>query len=160
MVLPDLFEQHRASDKPALRAHEELEQPEFARLKVDRLSAPAHGAGDEVHFEIAGLEQGLRTSQSRTAGKRGQARHQLLESEGLDDNARKAFADLMRRITGLVQDALSEGTARGEFKGTSRSAALHIVTVTRGLAVLERAYGDEAELRRIAKHTIGLVLGE
>ena len=37
-------------------------------------------------------------------------------------------------------------------------AALHIITVTRGLAVLERAYGDEAQLRKIAAHTIDLVL--
>ena len=85
MVLPDLFEQHRARDKPALRAHQEFEQPEFARLKVDRLSAAAHGAGDEIHFEIAGLEQGLRSSQGRTAGERGEARHQFLEGEGLDE---------------------------------------------------------------------------
>ena len=40
------------------------------------------------------------------------------------------------------------------------SAALHIITVTRGLAVLERAFGDEAQLRKIAAHTIGLVLGK
>jgi AcrR family transcriptional regulator len=83
-----------------------------------------------------------------------------VEGEGLDENARQAFAELMTRITGLVQDALSEGAARGEFNGTPKAAALHIVTVTRGLAVLERAFGDEAELRRIAKHTIDLVLGK
>ena len=82
------------------------------------------------------------------------------EGEGLDDDARKAFANLMNRIAKLVQDALSDGAARGEFHGTPRATALHIVTVTRGLAVLERAFGDEAELRRIAKHTIDLVLGK
>jgi hypothetical protein len=32
--------------------------------------------------------------------------------------------------------------------------------VTRGLAVLERAFGDEAQLRKIAAHTIDLVLGK
>jgi AcrR family transcriptional regulator len=81
------------------------------------------------------------------------------EDEGLDDNARQAFADLLRRITALIQDALAEGARRGEFKGNAESAALHIVTVTRGLAVLERAFGDEAQLRKIARETIGLVLG-
>lgn len=81
------------------------------------------------------------------------------EGEGLDDNAREAFADLMRRITSLLQEALAEGAARGEFEGHIKSTASHIATVTRGLAVLERAFGDEAELRRIAKHTIDLVLG-
>jgi TetR/AcrR family transcriptional regulator, transcriptional repressor for nem operon len=81
-----------------------------------------------------------------------------VEGEGLDENARRAFADLVARITGLVQEALSEGVERGEFKQDPEIAALHIATVTRGLAVLERAFGDEAELRRIAAHTVNLVL--
>src|SRR6201995_5925445 len=58
------------------------------------------------------------------------------EGEGLDDNARQAFADLINRITALVQEALVEGAARGEFAGDAATAALHVVTVTRGLAVL------------------------
>jgi TetR/AcrR family transcriptional repressor of nem operon len=80
------------------------------------------------------------------------------EGEGLDEEARQAFADLVTRITALVRDALSAGSERGQFSGDPEIAALHIITVTRGLAVLERAYGDEAELRRIAAHTINLVL--
>ena len=83
-----------------------------------------------------------------------------IEDEGLDENARKTFADLMARIAALVQEALSEGVARGEFDGPPEAAALHIVTVTRGLAVLERAFGDEAQLRTIAAHTVDLVLGK
>ena len=82
-----------------------------------------------------------------------------VEGEGLDEDARRAFADLVARITGLVQDALSAGAERGEFKGAPDLAALHIITVTRGLAVLERAFGDEAQLRKIAAHTIDLALG-
>lgn len=82
------------------------------------------------------------------------------EGEGLDDEARQVFANLVSRITALVRDALSEGAKNGEFNGDPESAALHIITVTRGLAVLERAFGDEAELRRIAAHTITLVLGK
>ena len=76
-----------------------------------------------------------------------------VEGEGLDENARQAFAELVSRITGLVREALSEGA-------DAESAALHIVTVTRGLAVLERAFGDEAQLRQIAAHTVDLVLGK
>jgi TetR/AcrR family transcriptional regulator, transcriptional repressor for nem operon len=79
--------------------------------------------------------------------------------EGLDETARQAFADLIDRITALVQDALSVGAARGEFKGNAEAAALHVVTVARGLAVLERAFGDEGRLRKIAKETVELVLG-
>ena len=82
------------------------------------------------------------------------------EGEGLDENARQAFAGLMARITTLLEETLSGGIERGEFKGDPGAAALHIVTVTRGLAVLERAYDDEAQLRRIAAHTVNLVLGK
>lgn len=80
------------------------------------------------------------------------------EGEGLDENARQAFADLVARITGLIEGALSKGVERGEFNGAPEIAALHVVTVTRGLAVLERAFGDDAQLRRIAAHTIDLML--
>src|ERR1700759_548154 len=82
------------------------------------------------------------------------------EGEGLDDDARCAFADLIDRITALVREALLDGATRGEFKGNAETAALHIITVTRGLAVLERAFGDEAQLRRIARGTVGMVLGK
>lgn len=83
-----------------------------------------------------------------------------VKGDGLDDDAREAFAGLVTRITGLVRDALADGIARGEFGGDPEPAALHIITVTRGLAVLERAFGDASELRRIAAHTIDLVLGK
>ncbi len=83
-----------------------------------------------------------------------------VDGKGLDKDARQAFADLLARIIGLIQEALSKGVERGEFNGAPEIAALHIVTITRGLAVLERAFGDEAELRRIATHTVNLVLGK
>jgi hypothetical protein len=82
------------------------------------------------------------------------------DGEGLDENARQAFAGLVDRVIALVRNALAAAAERGEFSGSPDMAALHIVTVTRGLAVLERAYGDEARLRKIAAHTIDLVLGK
>ncbi|MBW7965241.1 TetR/AcrR family transcriptional regulator [Bradyrhizobium sp. BR 10261] len=82
------------------------------------------------------------------------------EGEGLEEDARKAFANLISRITTLVQDLLQAGAGRGEFSGDPAAAALHIITVTRGLAVLERAFDDEPQLRKIATHTIDLVLGK
>jgi len=81
-----------------------------------------------------------------------------VEGEGLDENARQAFADLLTRLIGLIERALREGRGRGEFDGDTRTAALHIVTIARGLVVLERAFGDEAQLRGIARHTVDIVL--
>lgn len=81
------------------------------------------------------------------------------DDDGLDETARQAFAGLIARVTGLIAAALSDGAKRGEFSGDPDAAALHLATVTRGLAVLERAFGDEAQLRRIAAHDIDLILG-
>lgn len=80
--------------------------------------------------------------------------------EGPDENARAAFAELVTRITALLEQALSEGARRGEFSGDPQAAALHLAAVTRGLAVLERAFDDEKQLRKIAAHTVDLVLGK
>jgi hypothetical protein len=82
------------------------------------------------------------------------------EGDGLDENARRAFADLITRVTVLVQHELTRAAERREFRGDPEGAALHIITVTRGLAVLERAYADEAQLRKIAADSVDLVLGK
>jgi TetR/AcrR family transcriptional repressor of nem operon len=82
------------------------------------------------------------------------------EGEGLDEDARRAFALLLQRVTVLIRTALSWGIKQGEFDGDPEAAASHIVTVTRGLAVLERAFGDEARLREIAAHTVDLLIGK
>ena len=47
---------------------------------------------------------------------------------------------------------------RGEFAGDPARDAWHLVTVARGLVVLERAFGDEAQLHGIARHAVDTVL--
>jgi AcrR family transcriptional regulator len=81
-----------------------------------------------------------------------------VEGEGLDENARRAFASLLTRLIKLVENALREGAARGEFHSDPQRTALHIVTVARGLVVIERAFGDEGQLRAIARHTVDVIL--
>ncbi|MBS4045109.1 MAG: TetR/AcrR family transcriptional regulator [Alphaproteobacteria bacterium] len=78
----------------------------------------------------------------------------------LHDQAREAFAALLTRIIALIEGAFARAASRGEFSSDAAAAAWQIVTVTRGLAVLERAFDDEAQLRKIAAHTIDLLLGK
>ena len=85
MELPNLLEQHLAGDEPALAAHEKFEQPKFARLQRDLLPAAVHGARNKIHFEVARPQHCGRRPQGRAARERGEPRHQLLESEGLDE---------------------------------------------------------------------------
>jgi hypothetical protein len=72
--------------------------------------------------------------------------------------AREAFAALLRGVIARVEAALAEGVARGEFAGDPARTAVHLVSVARGLVVLERAFGDEAQLRAIAAEAIEAAL--
>lgn len=81
-----------------------------------------------------------------------------IDDQSEQEEAKKAFAKLLDRITDLLDETFSEASKRGEFSGDAKAAALHVVTVTRGLAVLERAFGDEAQLKKIAVHTVDLLL--
>jgi hypothetical protein len=58
-----------------------------------------------------------------------------------------------------VEATLSDGVTHGGFDGAPDIAALHLVTVARGLAVLERAFDNEARLRDVALSAIDFVLG-
>lgn len=80
--------------------------------------------------------------------------------DALHDQARAAFAALVTRVTALIEAAFARAKTRGEFSGDAQAAAWQIATVTRGLAVLERAFDDEPQLRKIAADTIDLVLGK
>lgn len=78
--------------------------------------------------------------------------------EGLDEAAREAFAALLREVVALLEAALRAGRARGEFAGDPRQAAWHLATVARGLVVMDRAFEEEALLRRIARAAVAAVL--
>lgn len=80
--------------------------------------------------------------------------------QGLTDETRQAFAELLTRLMALMEKTLEEALQRGEFHGEPKLAAAHLITVARGLVVLERAYGDEAQLRDIARHAVDTVLGQ
>lgn len=82
-----------------------------------------------------------------------------IADQDVQQDARKAFANLLNTIAALLHETFADAASRGQFTGDASAAALHVLTVTRGLAVLERAFGDEAQLKKIAAHTVALLLG-
>jgi AcrR family transcriptional regulator len=80
------------------------------------------------------------------------------DGDGLDDVARQAFAAVLSRLAGMLAQALRDGAARGEFAGDPDAAAWHLLTVARGLVVVERAFGDEAQLSTIAADAVDRLL--
>ncbi len=74
------------------------------------------------------------------------------------DTTRQAFAELLQRLITLISDTLAEALTTGEFNGDPHLTAEHLVAVARGLVVMEKAFGDEAQLRRVAAFTVDAVL--
>ena len=53
MIVPDVFEQHRARHHLAGVAHQAFEQAEFALLQIDHHRAARNAAGEAIEHEIA-----------------------------------------------------------------------------------------------------------
>ncbi|MNN41889.1 hypothetical protein D3C81_1560330 [compost metagenome] len=104
MVFPDLLQQHGARHRLAGVAHQELQQLELARLQVDLGRAAMHGAGDQVHLQVADLEHGLHPARLATARQGLDPGDQLGEGVGFDQvivgpglQARHPVLDLTER---------------------------------------------------------------
>ncbi|AOB30615.1 TetR family transcriptional regulator [Bordetella sp. H567] len=78
-----------------------------------------------------------------------------LGTEELDDPLREAIRDLLDDIEAALYDRLTRADAQGRLTMDARDAARMIVTMTRGLVVIERVYQDDKHMRRMADLLIG-----
>lgn len=67
---------------------------------------------------------------------------------------------LLDQFETMIADMLAAAAARGAFAGDARASARVVVALTRGLAVLERAYGDEERLRETAEAAIAMMFAK
>jgi len=78
--------------------------------------------------------------------------------EALEEPIRAAVRDLLEEIEAALYERLSRPGDVNRLALPPRQAARLIVTMTRGLVVIERVYGDEKRLRSMAESLIGLLL--
>ena len=83
-VVPDVLEQHRASDDLVGPAHEVFEQLELAWQEIDAPVAAPDRALDEIHFEWAGAQAG-RARIGDAPRQRLDPRRQFAQFERLDE---------------------------------------------------------------------------
>jgi len=79
-------------------------------------------------------------------------------TEDLDDTMRSALREMLDEIEAALYDRLSQPDAHKRLRLEPRQAARMILTMTRGLVVIERVYQDEKRMRSTAEHLVGLVL--
>jgi TetR/AcrR family transcriptional regulator, transcriptional repressor for nem operon len=83
-----------------------------------------------------------------------------LGTEDLDGAVREALKDLLDDIEQVLYERLSRPDHEGQLTLPPRQAARLIVTLTRGIVVIERVYQDEKRLRSVADMQITLLLGQ
>jgi len=70
-------------------------------------------------------------------------------------------AGRVRAVLEALEDMLAERIgADRDFTGDARAAARLVVALTRGLAVIERAYGDPKRLQSIADDAVRMIVAE
>ncbi|ANN68481.1 TetR/AcrR family transcriptional regulator [Bordetella bronchialis] len=81
-----------------------------------------------------------------------------LGTENLDESIRAAIRDLMDEIEAALLERFSRPDAQGRLQADPVQAARTIVTMTRGLVVIERVYRDQKRMRAVADLLIDLLL--
>lgn len=79
-------------------------------------------------------------------------------TEELDEPLRSAIRDLLDEIEAALHERLGRADAKARLGIEPREAARMIVTMTRGLVVIERVYQDEERMRVTADLLIDLLL--
>jgi AcrR family transcriptional regulator len=67
---------------------------------------------------------------------------------------------LLEELTALIRDTLSTPTARRKLSCDPDAAADLVVTFTRGLAVMERAYRNPQHLEKMARQFVSVLVPE
>jgi AcrR family transcriptional regulator len=83
-----------------------------------------------------------------------------LGTEDIDGAVRAALKDLLDDIEQALYERLSRPDHEGQLALPPRQAARLIVTLTRGIVVIERVYQDEKRLRSAADMLIALLFDQ
>ncbi|WP_342640991.1 TetR/AcrR family transcriptional regulator [Rhodoligotrophos ferricapiens] len=78
--------------------------------------------------------------------------------EDLDEPIRSGIRDLLDDIEAALYERLTRLSDAEKLAVPPREAARLIVTMTRGLVVIERVYGDEKRMRAMADLLVGLLI--
>jgi AcrR family transcriptional regulator len=77
----------------------------------------------------------------------------------LEPAMQEALQGLLDEIEAVLHDRIAAAQEAKSLSLTARQAARLIVTMTRGLVVIERVYGDEKRMRAVADSLVTSLLG-
>lgn len=80
------------------------------------------------------------------------------DETAMDEQIRDALRGLLDGVRALLEQRLGRADALARLALAPAAAATLIVTTTRGMVVMERVYGDPAQLQAIADDLLGLLL--
>ncbi len=103
VIIPNVFEQHRAGDDLLGVAHQIFEQLEFPRLQCNLPLTAGYPARHRIHVQVTDREGDLAVHALRTAIQRVQAGEQFAECKGLGQIIIAAAAQAANAVIDLRQ---------------------------------------------------------
>jgi AcrR family transcriptional regulator len=123
-----------------------------ARFLDKARAALAHPDAREAVRSL--LEAGIASMRSGRPARGCFSTRMMMEAADESAAVRARVRRTLDTLEELVAARLGEARASGAFAGDARAGARLVVALTRGLAVIERAYGDVARLREIAEEGV------
>src|SRR5499433_1688832 len=109
MQIPDVLQEQRARNDLTRVANEIRQELELLRQQLDLPPLAAHGAGEQVHLQVAHPQERLLHHGGAAAGQRIDASEQLGKGKGLDQIIVAACAQAADAIVDFSQGADDEG---------------------------------------------------
>lgn len=140
-----LYNAYGGKEQLFLRVYDQYGQRylEGARRALDRPSL-SQALESFLGYAIASMTKGRPTRGCLTTKA---ALDEQLESEAI----RAALADLLKRLEALLKERMANAGENERLRVPAEEAAKLLVTMTRGLVVMERMSRKPAELLRVAK---------
>jgi AcrR family transcriptional regulator len=78
----------------------------------------------------------------------------MMESQKKDEIIMEKLIELLDNAEALIRKRLDKAKQLGKYDGNSQDTARYLVALSRGLAVIERVYGDENRMKAVYKTAV------
>ena len=147
-----LYNAYRDKETLFLRAFEDYAE-EFLAEAAKALAHPIvdHALRDFFDFTITSMTTGVPTRGCLTTKT-------AIDTRADDERIRGALRDLLDNVERLLRERLSTDEVRSRLAISPAEAARVLITMTRGIVVMERVYQDADRLRATAASLIDALL--
>ena len=73
----------------------------------------------------------------------------MMEAAQQCETVKASLRHFLDQLEGIIEERLQQAITKGQFNGNARASARYLVTLTRGIAVVERIYNDKERIAEV-----------